>query len=266
MRIGVCVSMFQSDKDFTGLGVLPIVVKAGFDYVEVPSAQLLALGPDELERAVESIQSCGLPALAFNNLFQAGVRLTGPEVDDAKVDAYLDRLLELATRLGIETFIFGSGGARNVPMGFPYEKAWKQVADMLRRLGPRAEKIGVTVVFEHMNRLEGNFGTAFMDGVKMAKEVNLPSVRCLVDSFHLGLGKEPLQDVDDNFDLIRHIHFSNVLERSVATEGRHEQDGLEFLALVKKKNYQHKLSVEGRSANPEKELPEAAAFLRKHLS
>lgn len=265
MRIGVCVNMFVSEKDPAGLGVLQHVKDAGFDYAELPAAQMLALPDGELEREVQRIKALGIATPSFNNLFQAGIRLTGPDVDDGLVDAYLDRALDLAKRLGVETLVFGSAAARNIPMGFPFAKAWEQAVGMLRRLGPKAEKIGATVVIEHMNKLEGNLGTSFRDCVKMMREVNLPSVRSLVDYFHIGLGNEGMEYVDENFDLICHAHFANVLGRTMPVEGRHEEGVLKYLALFKKKNYQFKLSVEGYSNDPAKEIVQAAEFLRKRM-
>lgn len=265
MKIGMCVNMFQSPADSTGLGVLDYVKKAGFDYVEAPAAQLMALTDAELDNAVERIKAAGLPCLSFNNLFGAAVPTTGPKADDARIDDYIDRVCALAARLGAETFVFGSTASRNVPMGFPFEQAWRQLVNMLRRLGPKAEKAGVTVAIEHVNRLEGNIVAAFREGVRLMREVGHPAVRVLVDSFHLGLGNECMDYVELNFNELRHAHFSNILARSLAIESRHEQGGLDYLAMLRHRGYQFKLSCEGYSNDPEKEIPEAAAFLRKRV-
>lgn len=261
MRIGICVNMFQSPEDSTGLGVLPLVKKAGFDYFEAPMAQLLALPADELERQVDAILGSGVPCEVVNNFFQASVRLTGPDVDDGAVDAYIDRAVALAARLGVKIFVFGSAGARNVPMGYSMGAAREQAKAMLRRLGPKAAAVGATVIIEHINRLEGNLIATFQDGINMVGELNLPSVGGFVDYFHLGLGNETLEYLDQKFDAIVHSHFANLLQRSLPVPHRHEPGVVAFLDLMKRKNYGHRVSCEGFSPDPVREIPAAAEFL-----
>ena len=265
MKIGICASMTPTAPDGTGMESLPLVRRAEFEYVEAPAAQLLALPDGERDAMVKKIRESGVPCLCLNNLFQPGIRLTGPNVDAAAVDAYIDRAVDLGKRLGVETMVFGSSGARNVPMGFPREKAWEQLLDMLSRLAPKAAKIGVTVVIEHLNHLESNIVDFFGEGLRLVREAKQPNVCAFVDYYHLALGNESLALVEENFDVIRHAHFANVLGRTIPTRDLHEEGVVAFLALLKRKGYKYKVSVEGYG----KDLPAlffaAAAFMREHL-
>ena len=49
----------------------------------------------------------------------AEVRLTGPEVDWAQVEGYLETAIGRVAALGGQAIVFGSGGARRVPDGSP---------------------------------------------------------------------------------------------------------------------------------------------------
>lgn len=265
MKIGFCTNMNPRNPDGTGIECVEELAAAGYDYVEVPAAQLLGLEKSALDDATARLKASGLPVLAMNNLFQARVRVTGPDADRVRIDDYIDRLMELGRALGVETMVFGSSGARNVPMGTTREEAWKQILDMLSRLGPRAEKIGVTVAIEHINHLESNIVDWFSEGVRLARELKHPAVRCLVDFFHLDLGNEALGVVEENFDLICHAHYANILERTIPTPDLHELRGVGFLEFLKRKGYSHKISVEGYGGDLSRCIPDSLRFMRRHL-
>ena len=44
--------------------------------------------------------------------------------------------------------VFGSGGARRIPDGFDRTRAWAQLVDFGRRIGPLAEERGVTIAMQ----------------------------------------------------------------------------------------------------------------------
>ncbi|MDR2391004.1 MAG: sugar phosphate isomerase/epimerase [Planctomycetota bacterium] len=267
MELGFCSNMLAWPGDTTGLSCLEQIRDAGFDYVEAPAAQLLALQPDELKAMEKRILSSGLPCRAFNNLFQPGIRLTGGSVDNRKVDEYCDRAIALAVRLGVEIMVFGSAAARNVPFGFPLENAWEQLTGLLGRMGPKLEKHGVTLVIEHLNRLEGNIGDSFGAGLRLAEASGHPNIKGFVDFYHLDLGNENIAAVEENFSRIRHCHFSNVLNRSIPTPFRHEPRLTGFLDMLKRLNYSHRLSVEGFPAGGDVSLliPAAAEYVRSRI-
>lgn len=263
MKIGICINMNASEDDGIGLESLETVKNAGFDYVEAPAAQLLALEPKALKKAVISLKDCDLPVLAMNNLFQAGIRLTGPDADKKRIDDYIDRVVELASELGVETMVFGSSEARNVPMHFSTDEAWDQLLGMLSRLGDKASAIGATVVIEHLNHLESNIVDWFREGVRLVNELEHTAVRCLVDLYHLVLGNEPLDLVRKHIGLVHHVHFANVLWRTIPTCDLHESHGMSFLDLLRDVDYQHKLSVEGYCKDLERVLPESLDFIQR---
>ncbi len=53
--------------------------------------------------------------------------------------------------------IFGSGGSRKLRDGWPVEKANVQFVALLKKMGPIAQKYGVTVALEQLNSGECNY-------------------------------------------------------------------------------------------------------------
>jgi len=89
--------------------------------------------------------------------------------------------MDRAARVGAEIIVFGSAGAKNVPVGFPMNVAWRQIVDLLQHLGPLAAERGLTIAIEPINRQEANIVTLAAEGLRLAREVNHPRVQLLVD-------------------------------------------------------------------------------------
>ena len=263
MKIGICINMNSTAPNKTGLEHVELYRNAGFDYLELPGGAMLIQPPRILGRMEERLLSCGLPCLAISSLVHPSVRLTGEAVVPKTVERYFDSAFALGKRLGARYFIFGSSGARNVPFGFPVRKAWSQIIDLLRRLGPQAAEAGITIVIEHINRLEGNIIDTFAQGVEAVREVDHPNVRCLVDYFHLGLGREDLEPVRGNIGLIKHAHTANLVGRTIPTPCRHDEGEVEFLQCLKDCGYEGGVSVEGYSRDIWEEAGSSMAFMRK---
>ena len=122
MKIGVCINMnplSSRSPEYTGIEHIDLYRQAGFDYLELPCAALMGRPEKERRQLEEKALSFGIPCRAVNTLFPATLRVTGADVDRTAVDAYIDDVCAMAARLGAAYIVFGSGGARNVPMGFP---------------------------------------------------------------------------------------------------------------------------------------------------
>lgn len=263
MEIGVCLNMNTSSADPTGVDRIGRYRDAGFDYLELPGGALAFLAPDKRRQLEKAILASRMPCHAVSTLVHPSIRLTGNDVDRAAVDKYIGDVIPMAAGLGVKTAVFGSNLARNVPMHFPVEKAWEQLADVLRRLGDRAARDGVTIVIEHINRLEGNIIETFAEGVAMCEQVNHPHVRCLIDYYHLALGRESMDLMVEKIGLIKHAHFANVLARSIPTSDRHETEGIRFLTALKNAGYGGRISIEGYAASMD-EFPQCVEFMRRH--
>ena len=108
MRFGVCCGFDRAET----------VRKAGFDYVEWNLGALAALDEREYAAAAAALEASGLRAEAVNCFFGAGWRITGPEADFGKIEAYARFALGRAAALGTKIAVLGGGGARTAPEGY----------------------------------------------------------------------------------------------------------------------------------------------------
>jgi len=240
---------------------IELLAELGYDYVELSLAPLTALSEAEFEAVVERLRRAGIPCEACCIFYPRTVRLTGPDVDWAQVEAY-DRLaIGRAARLGAQVIVFGSAGAKNVPEGFPYDQAWAQIVHAMHIAAPIAAEHGITIVIEPLNRKEANIVLTGAEGLKLMRAINRPSVQLLIDYYHMALEGESADIVLEAGDAIRHTHISTVPARTYPV--RIEPGFLPFFANLKAIGYQGRMSIEAQTDNFREDAAAALSVLRQ---
>ena len=238
--------------------------ECGYDYVEMPMAQMMALPEEEFEALKKELKDLDLPCETSNNLFPVNLKLTGPQVDHEAIMSYAEKAFARAQELGIEYCVFGSGPAKNVPEGIPMEEGYQQVVSLLRDIAPIAQKHDVTIVIEPLRRAECNLINSFAEGVQLAKDANVPGVKVLVDFYHMTVENEPVENVaKDGKEYLRHVHFANPTGR-VYPVSADEADYMPFVKALATAGYDARVSCEAYAPNGfEADAPVALAMLRK---
>lgn len=249
MKFGCCLNMVATGADGTGQEWLESLAECGFDYVEMPTAQMMELDDQAFAALKERIARTGLTCETSNNFFPTYFRLTGPEVDLESVLDYARRALTRAEELGVQYLVFGSGPAKQVPQGFPLEEGYRQVVELLKQVAPIAREHGVTIVIEPLRKAECNLINTFAEGVQLARDVDHPNVRVLVDFYHLTEEAEPVQHLlEDGREFLRHVHFANPTGRVFPVRGD-EADYGSFIDALKTLGYDLHVSCEAYAPN-----------------
>ena len=234
--------MISPDRDPIGVDIVESLAEMQFDYIELSLAHMTALAEPAFSDLVKRVERSGIACEACNNFFPAKIRLTGPEADRSIALDYAGRAFERAERLGAKIIVFGSSGAKNVPSGFPYDDAWRQIVELLRALGPLAEAHGLTIAIEHLNRKESNIVTLAAEGMRLSREVDHPNVRLLIDFYHLGQEHEDLGVLAEARSEIRHIHFAEVQKRIFPVD--EQRDYVTFFEGLRRIQYDARCSIE----------------------
>ena len=242
MRIGYCTNLIAIQIDGTGSEWIEKGKENGFDYVELPLAQMVDLNHKEFSSLKEKVGSSGLKCEACNNFFPARIRLTGNDVDYGKTEAYLDKALGRAAQLGVKVIVLGSPKSKNVPEGYPMDKGWSQLVELLRTIDPLVRTRGITVVIEPLNKMESNIINTAAEGLKLAKAIARENIKLLIDYYHLVLEKEDPEILLRAGSYIKHIHFANPTGRVYPAE---KVDGyIRFMDLLKRIGYEGRISIE----------------------
>ncbi len=207
MRFGVCADPQAA----------PTLAAAGFDFIELHVQNHLKTleGDDAFQPALATIRTAPLPAPAANCFLPASLKVTGPVIDAAALEAYALTAFARAQAAGIRTIVFGSGGARRIPDGFDRGSAWKQLVWFGQLIAPLAQDHDVTVVVEPLNRArdECNVLNSIGECARYVKAVNHPNVRLLADAYHWALDNDSFGELVTNAHLLHHVHIATVPSR-----------------------------------------------------
>ncbi|MFP3938252.1 MAG: sugar phosphate isomerase/epimerase family protein [Phycisphaerae bacterium] len=254
MRIGVC----------TKPGDLPKKVD-GLDYIETTVGHFLCPleGEDVFDQRRREADSAPYRVVAANCLIPGNMKTTGEDVDTGKLDEYITTVMRRAQMAGTETLVFGSGGSRKVPDGFPAGEAMEQLTDHLRRWAPMAQDCDVTLVVEPLNTGECNIINSVRAGAELVRCVDHPHIRLLADTYHMALERETALNIREAGEFIVHAHCADSQGRVPLGIGK-EDHGAYFKAL-KTVGYDGGVSIEAKWTNFARQLPKAVRCLREQI-
>jgi len=237
---------------------------AGFDYVELATTEIAALSDEEFEHARSVASSVGLPTPVSNLFLPATLKVTGPEVEIDRQVAYVTKAFDRVARLGVDTVVFGSGGARRVPDGFAHDAAFRQLVEFGRRIAPLARARGVTVAVEPLRREETNIVNSAAEGLELVEAVDDANFQLMVDFYHLASEHEDPRIIVRARTHLRHLHMANPAGR-VFPRTAEEFDYAPFFANLKAIGYDRRISVEASTSDLQADAPRAIALLRGAL-
>jgi sugar phosphate isomerase/epimerase len=263
MKFGICTSMHRNEKDPAGIWIIESAVKAGFDYIELPLAQTMDLGQDDFDRLCNKIADLGIKCLRNNNFFPVRLRLTGPDINEAEIKDYTERALSRSHALGVQKIVFGSGPARSVPQGFPLDEGRSQIVRLLQDISAKAEKSGISIVIEPLNRTESNIINSFEEGCALSSSVSRENVQVLVDYYHLTKEAEPIEHIYQGRRRLSHAHFAGDGSARKYPVRSKTEEYRQFFKALKDAAYDDALSLEAYDDNPRLNMKPALEMMRE---
>lgn len=221
---------------------------AGAEYAEPSLSKTMTLDDAAFEAARRRVEGSPIRVESMNWFVPPEVRLTGPEGDAAKGRAYAERALARAETLGAKRIVFGSPGARNVPEGFPMDKARDQLKTFLGGCGEiiASRGYGMHICVEPLNRGNSNIINTTAEGAALVRDLAHPKVRLMVDFYHWAIEKEPAATIAAAADLIEHMHFSRTDEaRTYPRDPGEDPRYAVFFDAVRGIGYSGRMSLEG---------------------
>jgi sugar phosphate isomerase/epimerase len=200
-----------------------------------------------------------LQVYSYNGFIPGNLKSTGPKINHDEILKYAETAFRRAQRADSRIIVFGSGGSRRLPKGFPYEKGTEQFTELLRKMGPIAAKYDITVVIEPLNSKECNFINSVKEGTDIARAVDHPNVAVLADIYHMAMDGEVPESIRYAGKLLKHCHLAELKDRKMP--GTNNFDFTPYFKALKDINYQGRVSLEGRWDDFDKQLPGVIAYL-----
>ena len=84
------------------------------------------------------------------------------------------------------------------------------LVDMLGQLGTHAQRRGVRVFLEPLNRYEDHMVNTLAEGADLCRAVGLASVRLMADLFHMNIEEADLAaSLRDAAEVVAHVHLAD---------------------------------------------------------
>lgn len=252
MRFGACFGYDPKN--------IKLASEFGFDYLEAGFAFFVKGSDEEIEDYCKCLDEYGIKCEASNCFIPGDLKVTGENVDYDALKAHIEKGMSRGVKAGLKTVVFGSGGARNIPDGFPYSKAANQIAYFLKEIvAPIAEKYDITVVVEPL--CDSNIINTVKEGCIFAAMAESDHVKGLGDSFHMYTFGDKFENIRELKGFIGHAHIAEPTKRVYPSEG----DGADYATFLKNLEYAGcpRCSIEARCDDFLAEGAEALAVLKK---
>jgi sugar phosphate isomerase/epimerase len=118
---------------------------------------------------------------------------------------YIQECINLAADLECPTVVVGGGWSVQ-----PHQRqeAWEMAAEILKKAAWHAQKRGITLALENINRQRADVVVSTNNMLEMIREIGSPSIRPMLDFYHLHLeGEDPLQAIRCLGKDLAYVHF-----------------------------------------------------------
>jgi D-psicose/D-tagatose/L-ribulose 3-epimerase len=252
MKTGINLLLWTPVVTEEHFGIIEKLKAAGYDGVEVP---LFSGEVDDYKRIGQALKDNGLGCTTCTVMPDEEHNPISADPNHRKGGVeYLKWVLDCCEALGAEVlcgpYYHPLGTFTGVP---PTAEEKERGAEVHREVAGYAEKAGVALAIECLNRFECYFLNTIDDGAAYAKQVGHPNFGVMYDSFHANIEeKDPIGCIGRNLDLIRHVHVS---ENDRGTPGKGHVPFGDIFKALRAGGYDQWLTIEafGRS------LPELAA-------
>ena len=222
MKYGIYYAYWEDQWKADYFRYIEKAAKLGFDFLEIACTPINGYDRETL---------LGLKKAAADN----GIFLTaghGPNADQnlassdpavvANAKAFFTTLLRNLETLGIHSIGGGIYSYWPVDYSKPIDKPgdWARSVANVREIGKVAQDCGVAYCLEVLNRFEGYLLNTAAEGVKFVKEVDVPSVKVMLDTFHMNIEEDSIGGaIRETKGLLGHFH-TGECNRRVPGRGR----------------------------------------------
>ena len=257
LPLGVCSSYDKAE----------LLKRLGYSFVEESVGRFLIPdngGDPQYEANRLALKKEGVPIQSYIYFFPGKLKSVGPEIHHEAILERANLALKRAKECGSKNIVFGSGGSRFIPDGFDRATAKAQHIALCQKMAPIAEKHGVTLAVEPLNRGETNFINSLAEGVEIIQAVNNPWFRLQCDIYHMLKETEPPTEIVKYGEYIVHCHIAE--KQSRTAPGVKGDDFRPYFRALKQIKYKAGLSLECNWADFDNEIARGRTVVKQQLA
>lgn len=263
MRFGLNLLLWTDTLNDQMLPLLDDMKAIGFDVVEIPCFDLDNL--DNYAKWGKRFDELGLA--------RTGTAIRGADANPISADPAIRRKgveankrnLDCCAAAGCEVM----AGPFHSALGYfsgrgPTEDEWKWGIESMREVAEHAEKVGVTLGLEYLNRFECYFLNTAADGARFCRDVNHPRCKMMYDTFHAHIEEKNIPSAIRALkDCLAHVHIS---ENDRSTPGCGNVRWEENFNTLHEIGYNNTMVVEAFGLALEKIVPATKIWRRMYDS
>jgi D-psicose/D-tagatose/L-ribulose 3-epimerase len=248
MRIGAHAQIWVAP--FTGdtLDLVGHIRDLGFDAIDINVGELPPPFPAAALRRRLAEVGLQVSLGAFLNA-QRDITSEDPDVRRTGIE-FLQGVARLCGEVGAKAFIgpmHSEIRRQRVDLPSVREERWKRCVDGLAAVAREAERVGIRVAVEILNRYESDFLTTTADGVRLCQAVGNPRLGLLLDTFHMNIEERRIGDAFRS--AAGHIHHIHTCENDRGAPGSGHLDWIEVRDALRDIGYDGVCTIE--SYNPD---------------
>ena len=254
MLFGCCLPAAQYD----------LLMREGYDSITLSAAEIAEMPEQALRELCARVQGGTLICRDTNAFCKPHIKLAGPDYSADKLRAYAQPLLERAEQLSIHSMGVGSPLSRLLPDDFDREKAREQFHEALLLLSALAKPHGIRILLEAISTAEGNFITTTQEALTVLADLPARQVGIVYDIYHAAMMREDLCWIAEAASHIEMVHISqDISGRRCYLRADYMDTYRAYAAALDAAGYAGTVSIEAMDGNPEDELAQSLAILRR---
>jgi len=242
MRFGLNSFLVSSSFSTADIPWIKVFKAWGADFVE-----LAVLHPEELDVSALSraLGDAGMENNPVCGMFPPQHDLRGDATQQKSCLDYTRRLIDLAAALGSKTVagpFYSCVGRCHLHTKDEKRAQFALVVGHLRTLCGEAEKVGVNIAIEPLNRFETDFINTLAQARRLIEAVGSPALKIHADTFHMHIEEDhSATAVREAGALIGHMHAS-ASHRGIP--GRDQVDWTGVFQALREINYSGDIAIE----------------------
>jgi sugar phosphate isomerase/epimerase len=213
--------------------------KYGYDAIELVGE------PDHynFQQVRELTSAHGMKVSSICSIYHAERDLGHPDAGMRKrAVEYVKQIADMSAEVGAPTMIIAPIANMRIKELGSREDEWKWAVEGIREGGEYAAKLGVNLCIEAWNRYETYMLNRLDQAVAMMKDVDLPNVAIMGDTFHMNIDEANIAEaIRQSGDALIHIHLA---DSNRAAPGTGHTDFTPIMQALKDIHYQGYVTFE----------------------
>lgn len=207
MRLGINTFLFTSPFTTESTKLFPKFKKWGFETVEIPIEDPSHIDPAKVKAAADKN---GLKIGSACACMGPGRDFRGTAAEQKTAMVYCKAIIDQAAAMGCPSIIgpvYSVVGKADAVEPAQQKKEWALVVKNLKELCKYAEKKGVQICVEPLNRFETDFLNTVEQALKLVKDVGSKALKIHLDTFHMNIEQKNQADsIRKAGKLLAHFH------------------------------------------------------------